>query len=341
MLSVLGVDVGGTKISACPVDQAGTELARPIVDLTRTEDTASFLSGLETTLRRAMTEFAQFSPGAVGLACAGTIDASLETVVTSPNLPLSEVPLARTLRERLGVPVVLENDANAALLGEATVGAAVGLRHVVLLTLGTGVGGALMIDGGLYRGASGAAGELGHTVVQMGGIPCRCGLKGCLEMYASGPALARYANARIRDHERDPNGALLGLREQGRLTGGAVSRLAKEGHPGAVEAVKQLSEWLGIGLVNITNAFDPEMIIVGGGVGDLGELLLYRARQNVRANAMPPGRDQVEIVPAKLGNRAGLVGAGVTAWERMGGASGTPTAGDTEQAGGAEKAPEG
>ena len=327
MLSVLGADVGGTKIAVGPVDPVGAQLAPPIVDLSRTEDTESFLAGLETTLRRAMTQFADFAPGAVGLACAGTVDSDRGVVVTSPNLPLREVPLAPPLREAFGVPVVLENDANAALLGESVAGAAQGLRHVIMLTLGTGVGGALLLDGRLYRGAGGAAGEFGHTVVQMGGLPCRCGMKGCLEMYASGPALARYASARVRDPERDPGNALLHLREQGLLSGGAVARLAREGHRGAVEAVQQLAEWLGVGLANLTNIFNPEMIVVGGGVGELGELLLRYAREHLMKNAMPPGKDQVRLAAAELGNKAGLVGAGLAAWELVRGPDAAPAGG--------------
>lgn len=319
--------MGGTKIAVGPVDPAGAQLAPPIVDLSRTEDSEAFLSGLEATLRRALTTFERFSPGAVGLACAGTVDTDRGVVVTSPNLPLDEVPLAALLQEALGIPVILENDANAALFGESVAGAAVGLRHVVMLTLGTGIGGALLLDGRLYHGAGGAAGELGHVVVQMGGLPCKCGMKGCFEMYASGLALARYAGSRVRDPERDPGGALLRLREQGQLSGGAVARLAREGHRGALESVRQLADWLGIGLANLTNTFNPEMIVVGGGVGELGELLLYHAREYVKCNAMVPGRDQVQVVSAKLGNRAGLVGAGLAAWEALQGAGEAPAGG--------------
>ena len=181
----------------------------------------------------------------------------------------------------------------------------------------------MFLDGKLYRGANGAAGEIGHLVVQAGGLVCRCGNRGCLEMYASGPALARYASARARDPERDPDGALLALREKGELQGAAVTHLAREGHPGALEAVSQLAEWLGVGLVSITNTFDPEMIIIGGGVSDLGEMLLGPARECVRKNAMPPGRDRVHIEAARLGNRAGLVGAGLVAWQSFGSAGRT------------------
>ena len=310
--------MGGTKIAVAPVDRGGIQLAPPVVALSLKEDADALISGLEALLRRALAEFDRFSPSAIGLACAGTIDAGRGEVVTSPNLPLVDVPLAPMLQVSLGMPVALENDGNAAVLGEALAGAAVGLRNVVMLTLGTGVGGGLFLDGQIYRGAAGGAGELGHTVVQMGGLPCHCGNRGCLEMYASGPALARYASARARDVERDPDGALLALRERGELNGGMVAKMAREGHQGAVEAVRQLGDWLGIGLVNIANTFDPEMIVVGGGVGELGELLLHPAREHLRKFAMPPGRDHVQVAAAKLGNKAGLVGAGLAAWKAFG-----------------------
>ena len=315
MISVLGVDVGGTKVAAGPVSRAGVQLAPPLLDSSRAVDTASFLSALETSLRRALVEFDRFGPQAIGLACAGTIDSRRGVVVASPNLPLRDVPLAQILEEALKVPVMLENDGNAAVLGEAAVGAAAGLRHVVMLTLGTGVGGGLLLDGRVYRGAGGGAGELGHTIVQADGRPCLCGGRGCLEMYASGPALAGYATARAGHPRMDPKGALLALRERGRLTGGVVARLAREGHAGALEAVRELAGWLGVGLVNVTNTFDPEIIVVGGGVGELGELLLEPARDFLQKNAMAPGRDQVKVASAVLGNKAGLVGGALTAWE--------------------------
>jgi glucokinase len=319
LTTMLGVDVGGTKVAAGPVDRAGGLLAPPLVEASRATDTASFLAGLEITLRRALVEFAGFAPRAIGLACAGTVDNKRGVVVTSPNLPLREVPLAGILSEALGIPVILENDANAALLSEVATGAAAGLRHVVMLTLGTGIGGGLFLDGRLFRGVGGGAGELGHTIVQADGQPCRCGARGCLELYASGPALVRYASAWAGDGAMDPGSALLGLRERGRLSGGAVTRLAQEDHPGALEAVRELAGWLGIGLVNMTNIFNPEMIVVGGGVGELGQLLLDPAREMVRRMAMAPGRDQVRVAAAVLGNRAGLVGGGLAAWEAFGG----------------------
>lgn len=315
MTSVLGVDIGGTKIAAGPVDRAGTPLADPLIEATRTEDTSAFLAGLEATLRRALREFSDFSPMAVGLACAGTVDAGRGVVFTSPNLPLSETPVAGRMEDSLGFRVVLENDANAAVLAEAVVGAAAGFRHVVMLTLGTGVGGGLLLDGRVYHGARGGAGELGHVVVEKDGLPCRCGGRGCLEMYASGPALIRYATARGGDPEQDPEGLLQDLSSRGALAGETVTEFAQRGYPGAVEAVQELAGWLGAGLVGISNVFDPEVIVVGGGVSALGELLLAPARECVRARAMAPGREVVQVVPAELGNTAGLVGAALVAWE--------------------------
>jgi glucokinase len=325
MASVLGVDVGGTKVAAAPVDRNGKMLAPPLVERSETASEGAFLAALADTLGRALRQFEDSGVMAVGLACAGTMDVTRGVAVTSPNLPLVEAPVVKSLEDALDVPVVLENDANAALWAESVVGAAIGLRHVVMLTLGTGVGGALLLDGQIYRGAGGGAGEFGHTTVLAGGLPCRCGARGCLEMYAAGEALVRYASARVRDTELDPQNALLALRQQGQLTGGAIARLAAQGHPGALEAVQQLASWLGIGLLNISNVFNPEMIIVGGGVGEVGEPLLRPAREFLHKNAMTPGRDQVRVVPAQLGNQAGLVGAGLLGWETVD-ASGGPIA---------------
>jgi glucokinase len=318
MTSVLGVDVGGTKVALGPVDRDGVELAPTLVEPTRTEDQASFLAGLEASFKRALVAFERFQPKAFGLACAGTVDSERGRVIASPNLPLVDVPVAFLLERAVGMPVILENDVNAAVRAEATVGVAAGLRNVVMLALGTGVGGGLWLDGRVYRGAGGGAAELGHTIVRAGGLPCPCGSRGCLEVYTSGRALVRYAAARAGDAKADPSGELTALQEQGRLTGGAVARLAMAGDKAALDAVNELARWLGIGLVSMTNIFDPEMIVVGGGVGALGELLLAPARGMVRKLALAPGRDTVRIAGARLGNRAGLVGGALTAWQALG-----------------------
>jgi len=265
-----------------------------------------------------MFEFAEHDPMAVGVACAGNIDSETGVVFSARHLPLADFPLASYLEEALRLPVYVDNDVNAAICAEVVSGVAQGLAEVVMLTLGTGVGGGLWLGGRLYRGASGGAGELGHMVVRAGGLPCACGGHGCLEVYASGRALVRYAATRAGDPVSDPQGVLAGLQEAGRLTGPEVTRLAAQGYPGALEAVGELSRWLGVGLINITDIFDPEMIVVGGGVAEAGELLLEPARELVRRHALPPGRDRVRIESARLGNEAGLVGAALEAWRRAG-----------------------
>ncbi|MCL5736083.1 MAG: ROK family protein [Actinobacteria bacterium] len=318
MSVVLGVDVGGTKVAVGPVDASGAILAPLLQEPSVVSDTESFVDGLVETLRGAIGQFGSFEPKAIGLACAGTVDEARRLVVTSPNLPLRRVPLAESLQASLGLQIVLENDANAALLAEATVGVAAGLRDVILLTLGTGVGGGILINGRLYRGVGGGAGELGHTVVCGGGELCRCGARGCLEMYASGRALARFADERAGSEVEDPDRVLARMSERHRLDGRTVGRLATRGYPGALSAARELAIWLGRGLVSLVNAFNPEMIVIGGGVADLGEILLEPARGYVREKAMSPNKDQVQIVQASLGNSAGMVGAGLVAWEVCG-----------------------
>lgn len=315
MTVVIGVDVGGTKTAIGPVDAAGRLVAEPIQVPTVTTNTEAFITGMTASLRRAIETHQAHEPAVIGLACAGTIDAARRTVVSSPNLPLKRVPLADILSASMGMPVILENDVNAALLAESTVGVARGVDHVVMLALGTGVGGALLLDGRLYRGSGGGAGELGHIIVCGGGEPCRCGARGCLEMYASGRALVRYAESRAGSEIDDPDYRLNNLLIDDRLDGKAVGLLVEEGYPGALAAAHELAVWLGRGLVCLTNIFNPEMIVVGGGVSDLGDAILAPARRYMRAHAMPPNREQAGVVQAGLGNSAGLVGAALIAWK--------------------------
>lgn len=320
MTVVIGVDVGGTKVTAGPVDRHGKIVADPIREPSVVSDTGAFVTALTVTLRRALAAFADLAPVGIGLACAGTVDEQGRMVISSPNLPLEKVPLAALLAEALGVEVVLENDVNAAVVAEVAVGAAQGLRHVAMLALGTGVGGGLVLDGRLYRGFGGGAGELGHITVCGGGELCRCGARGCLEMYASGRALARFAAERAGRPAADPTGVLARLQQRGALNGRVVGKLVTRGYPGALEAARELSTWLGRGLLSLVNAFNPEMIVVGGGVSDLGEVILGPARDYVTRTAMAPNREQVQVVRAVLGNEAGLVGGALTAWQICGAA---------------------
>jgi len=216
--------VGGTKIAVAPVDRTGRVTAPILTRPTPVEDAAVFIAGVTAALQVALSTFADVDIRAVGLACAGTIDSARGVVVTSPNLPLREVTLAASLEEALALPVILENDADVAAWAEAVGGAAAGHRHVVMLTLGTGVGGGLVLDGRLYRGAGGGAAELGHTIVCRDGELCACGARGCLEMYTSGKALERFARGYAGSPSVDADGALADLAGQGLLDGRAVSR---------------------------------------------------------------------------------------------------------------------
>ncbi|MHB0980424.1 MAG: ROK family protein [Thermoleophilia bacterium] len=370
---MLGVDIGGTKIGLGLVDSGGTLHGPPIRVSSDTRDSEGLVRGLVAAVRNAVEAAccAGFEVGGVGLGCAGTVDRARGAIVISPNLPLVDVPLARLVSEQVGLPVALDNDANVAALAEARVGAAVGLRNVAMLTLGTGVGGGLILDGRLYRGATGAAAELGHTIVAAGGERCRCGALGCLEAYASGKALERTASRLIDSDGRLPAlgevgaGAVSGwaatpwardpgvqggegvaaahgpraaglpavydmplesarvsvaglaeLRDAGRLDGESIGRLALAGDPGALAAVTEVGAWLGVGVVNLANVFEPEAVVVGGGLGALGELLLGPARRVLRAGALAPNRD-TRLLAAAVGAEAGVVGAGLLAWEEL------------------------
>jgi glucokinase len=219
------------------------------------------------------------------------------------------------MAERLGLPVVVDNDANCAVLCEARVGAARGCREVVLLTIGTGIGGGLLLGGEVYRGWIGGGAEMGHMTVDMNGPPCQsdCPNYGCLETVCSGTTLVRLASVAVA---RRPDTALGHALEEGReLTGPLITELARGGDPVACEAITTIGERLGVGLASLVNIFNPQVVVVGGGVSAAGELLLAPARQVVRERALPPARDEVRIESAAFGAEAGLVGAALAARE--------------------------
>ena len=327
MAVMLGVDIGGTKMALGLVGSDGHLLRAVHEKATRTEDQDAFVEGLVRALRSVL-EGADEPPIGIGLGCAGTVDWGRGAVIESPNLPVSDLPLAGIVADALDLPVILDNDANVATWAEVRVGCARGLRHVVMLTLGTGVGGGLVLDGRLYRGANGCAGELGHTIVQAEGDLCACGRRGCLERYASGTALERFAE-RIADEVargipaagRAPGygDELVRLQRGGELEGEAIGRLAVAGDAGAVDAVREVARWLGLGLSNLANIFNPEMIVVGGGLSALGDVLLDPAREILQRTAIAPNKDEARVAAAQLGADAGVVGAALVAWEELGG----------------------
>jgi len=309
---VIGVDLGGTKVLAGAVDAALTvhHRARRLVGGTNSFE-------LLDTVAEAVDEARNAAPGpvaAVGVGLPAVLDAERRTARFSTHLPLEGLPFGEQLSTRVGLPVVLDNDANLALLAELHAGVARGARHALLLTLGTGIGGAVLIDGELLRGARGGAGELGHVVVDFDGPRCqgKCPNRGCLEVMASGTALEREAAALAA---RRPGSGLAGeAMRGGRLTGPRVSELARAGDASAIEVLELIGRRLGTGISGLVNVFDPEIVVIGGGVVEAGELLLAPARAEVRARALPPASGEVRVEAASFGEEAGVIGGAVLAF---------------------------
>ncbi|MFA5889667.1 MAG: ROK family glucokinase [Actinomycetota bacterium] len=307
----LGIDVGGTKIAAGVVDDSGAVLARRKV-LTEAGRPEAVVAGIV----KVAAELHAAAPGiaAVGVGAAGIVDFRRGVVLFAPNISWRDVPLRSMLAGRLGVPVVVDNDANVAAWGEAFHGAGAGARDQILLTVGTGVGGGFVLGGELYRGAHGAAAEVGHMVVNAGGPVCGCGARGCLEAMASGTAIGRIA----RERGDDPAAAGVLARASGDLaaiTGEMVGDAAVEGDPFAVSVVAEAGGWLGVGIASLVNLLDPDVVVVGGGVATgVGELLLAPARARMRGAVMGDEfRSHPPVVPAMLGDDAGVIGAAALA----------------------------
>jgi glucokinase len=311
----IGVDIGGTKVAAGVVDETGVvldEVRRPTpsLDVSETEDT----------ICEVVAELAgRHDPVAVGIGAAGWIGQDRATVLFSPHLAWRNEPLRDSLAGRIGLPVVVENDANAAAWAEYRFGAARGERVVCCVTLGTGIGGGLVVSGTLFRGAHGVAAEYGHMSVVPGGRRCACGNRGCWEMYASGRALARDARELA---EVSPMAAhrLLALAggQVAALTGEHVTAAAREDDPAAVQIFVEMGRWLGRGVAILTAVLDPSVVVIGGGVVDAGDLLLGPASEEFSQNLTGRGfRPTPRLVLAELGPRAGLVGAADLARRRQ------------------------
>jgi glucokinase len=301
----LGIDIGGTKLAAGRVDADGTVLARARRD-TPASDAGAIVA--------AVADLVDDLGGAelpVGVGAAGLVGPDGE-VRYAPNLALTGVPLRRQLADRLGSRVVVDNDANVAAWGEFRCGAARDAgASMVMLTIGTGVGGGLVLDGRLVRGAGGLAAEFGHMVVSAGGPRCGCGNLGCLEALASGTAIGRTAAAAVAAG-RVPAGS--SLHDLPALTGKSVTTAAEAGDEAALAVLAEVGRWLGVGIASLVNALDPEVVVIGGGAMQAGELLLAPARAAAEEHllgrlhrALPP------VVPAELGDDAGVVGAALLA----------------------------
>ncbi|MHB8492322.1 MAG: ROK family protein [Solirubrobacteraceae bacterium] len=312
----IGVDLGGTKMIAGVVDRELRVHARAqrAVPHDSQESIVASLVDVVTEVRSS----APMDAFAVGIGVPCLIDRTREVAAFAVNLPLRDVDFSALLGERVGLPVFVDNDANAAMIAEHRGGAARGASHAAMLTVGTGIGGALLVNGALYRGLLGAAGELGHMVVDEDGPPCQgnCPNHGCLESVASGTALAREA---LRVARSVPDCGLGRALSAGReITGPLVTELAHDGDAAARDVVALVGTRLGVGLANLVNMLCPEVIVIGGGVIAAGELLLAPAREVVRTRALPPSRDAVSIVRAHFGAESGMLGAACLALDGIG-----------------------
>lgn len=301
MTLVAGVDIGGTKVLAALVDDGGVIRHRIDRETDPEAGTSSILSALADLLADRPA-----SAGAIGVAAAGFVEHPSGRIVFAPNLTYDDPDVAARVRSRFGLPAVVENDANAAAWGEREFGAARGAANMVMVTVGTGIGGGIVVDGRLYRGSRGFAAEFGHMTVVDEGPRCACGEQGCLEALASGSAIARMAREAIASA---PDSVVLelALDDPRRITGALVTEAARAGDEFALRILGRAGRALGIGLANLANLFDPEVIVVGGGGGDAGRLLLDPARvemeRRIGARHEPP-----EIRTARLGNDAGVIG---------------------------------
>jgi glucokinase len=309
---VIALDLGGTKLLSGVVDDEGV-VEKRVVSATDTRSEDAVLVQVEDAVEGLMKD----DIGAIGIGIPSTIDQRRGEAIDSVNIPLSDVPLRDRLAKRFGMPVAIENDANAAARAEHRHGAGRGSHHMIMLTLGTGVGGGLILDGNLYRGAIGAAAELGHMTLDLHGPPCqgRCPGRGHLEALASGTAADGYAREAA---ERNPEGDLGRAAAEGKTVD---ARLAVElaGHsPGdAREVLAHVGFHLGVGIASFVNIFNPELVVIGGGFSRAGDLLFEPARRVVVERALSPARDEVKIVPALLGVEAGLIGAGLVGFEAL------------------------
>jgi glucokinase len=294
----IGSDVGGTKIAAGVIDREG-RIQRRVERRTPADSRDEFLGLLDEIVDELRVEGVE----AIGFGLPSTIDQRTGRVVGSVHVPLNDFDFRDHAAERFSIPVALDNDGNAAAIAEWKIGAGRGASHMIMLTLGTGVGGGLILDGKPYRGWVGAGAEIGHMVLEYGGEPCggNCTGHGHFEQVSSGRAADRKAVE------------LLGPDATGRELVGA----ARQGNEKALEAVREIGRKLGAALGSLVNIFNPELIVIGGGFSQARDLFLEPALETMKVEALPPGRDLVRVVPALLGPDAGLVGAGFVGFEAL------------------------
>jgi glucokinase len=316
---IVGVDLGGTKISAGALTDDGKHSfgMRSISTASElgAEGVADRIVGLIEgvildTLNETDANRRDFI--GIGIGAPGPLDREKGIVIIAPNLGWKNFPLRARIIDRLGLKATLDNDANCATVGEWWQGAARGARNVVGITIGTGIGGGLILDGQLHHGASGVAGEIGHTTIDLNGRHCKCGNYGCLEAYASGPAIAvRAREVLVREETASMLPSLVGGKLE-TLTAETVYQAAREGDAVASEIVKDTARYLGVGIANLLNTLNVDVVVVAGGVTRAGDALFTPLRAEVRRRAFRPAVEAAKILPGELPGTAGVVGAVAT-----------------------------
>jgi glucokinase len=310
---VLGIDIGGTNLVVGSVAEDGSRIVATASEATHAEAGAKdVLERLVGLADRAVAATRREVPGAeilgVGVGAPGPLDTKRGIVLLTPNLGWVNLPLRQIIHDRLGLPAALDNDANCAVLGEWWVGAARGARHAIGITIGTGIGGGLVLDGKLYHGASDVAGEIGHTTIDTEGRRCKCGNYGCLEAYAAGPSIAVRAVEEIEAGAVSRLPSLVGG-DLSKVTAQTVYQAAQDGDDLALEVVNDTARFLGVGIGNLLNVFNPEVVVVCGGVTAAGDHLFVPLRREVARRAFKPAVAACRIVPGELAGTAGVYGA--------------------------------
>ncbi|MDE2846723.1 MAG: ROK family protein [Gemmatimonadota bacterium] len=306
---VIGVDLGGTNVNSAVVDDGGRISHRAWQSISGSRTAGEVIDRLAACVETTMDSCGRDRVAGVGVGTPGLIPEGSGTVVYAPNVPeWVDLPLQSLLRERLELPVAIENDANAAAIGEHWVGGAAGYANIICITLGTGVGGAIIMNNEVWRGSNGAGGEIGHMTVVENGRMCGCGAPGCLEAYASATAIAEQARELLRGGRTSVLTELAGG-DPGRIDAAMIAEAADRGDETARAVMHRSATLLGTAVSSLTNLLNPEMIVIGGGVIKAGDLIFGPVRAEVARRAYKWSAGILEIVPAKLGDDAGIIGA--------------------------------
>ncbi len=316
---IIGIDLGGTKISTALADSAGNITAHDYQETHAAEGMESVMGRVLDAARRVMAQagVGTAEVAAVGLGAPGPVNVEAGILVNPPNWPgWDRVPLKRLIETELGITTFMDNDANAAALGEHRFGAGRGTRHLIYVTVSTGIGGGVIINGKLYYGACGMAGEIGHITIVPNGPLCSCGNRGCLETLSSGTSIAREARARVA-RGVPTLVADLADGDPKRITAKLVAEAANHGDAEAKHILSEAMNYLGIGMATLVNLFNPQLIVIGGGVTNIGEMLFGPVRRAIDHRTFPTSAQAVRVVRAELGDNAGVLGAVAVALVQM------------------------